>query len=103
MKGGSIKKGFAEICVFLVKVYMEAWILASMSIQASYKDLRFLKRIYSYKAILDKFSRAFVNKFLGLLWYLGEETVAMSFFDPWLNDEVMNRMVNALNSTKRSL
>lgn len=89
-------KGLQEICLFAVQVYIKAWYTAPSPCSAPRQDLWFLKAIYQYPN--RNISKIATNKFLGHLWYLSEELVALAFFDDNVPIETKREMVTALNN-----
>lgn len=69
------KNRLRDICIFIVTVYIEAWL------KASYQDLLFIRKFYNYSSIDVNISRIALNKFRNNLWYITPEAVALAFFD----------------------
>jgi len=87
-------KGLQKICLFAVQLYVEAWFTAPSACSAPRQDLQLLKAIHKY-ADAD-ISQVAMKKFLGHLWYLSEELVALAFFDDSLSTDAKQKMVNSL-------
>ena len=88
--------GLKNICMFVVSVYVKAWFLSTSAPKAPSQDLKFLKQLEEYKTRNEEVSRVSVKKFLGHLWYLSEELVALAFFDQTLPFNTKEKTVNAL-------
>lgn len=58
----------------------------------------FLSSILDFKHINVKFSEAASTKFLRHLWYLGEDLVALSFFDERIPSAIKIKMVQAIKN-----
>ena len=71
--------GAQEICLFGIRVYLEAWFTATCPCSAPFQDLRFLKAIQQYPN--QNISNIAMKKILGHLWYLSEELAALAFLD----------------------
>lgn len=91
------KRNILDLCLFIVKVYVKAWYTCPFAIQAPYHDLNIIKRLLDYEAIDSDISRVTVATFQNHLWYLANETVALSFFDENIPLETKRKMVSNLN------
>ena len=90
------QKGIADVCLFTVHLYVKAWFQAPSAICGPRIDLQFVKDIDSYKDINSTISGIAMKKFLGHLWYLSEELVALAFFDDNVPTDVKRKMVLSL-------
>ena len=54
-----------------------------------------LKDLDSYKQVNQAFPHLAFRKILGHLWYLSEELIALTFFDPEVPIDTKNRMIQA--------
>jgi len=90
--------GIRDICLFTVLVYVKAWFTAQSSAAAPRHDLQLLKAIDEYKHHHAAISAAALKKFLGHLWYLSPELIALSFFDDNVSHETKRAMVRALDT-----
>lgn len=77
-------KGSENVCLFVVMLYVKAWLECTVATKASNQDLRFLKE---YEKVDATISKAFISKFGCHLWYLCEDTVILLLLD----DEVDNQ------------
>ena len=91
-----------DVCIFIVRLYVQAWFCAPEAPQAPSQDLKFLKDLHEYKTIDKNISEATVKKFMNHLWYLTPELAALSFFDSNLADSEKRLMCEALNLKRSS-
>lgn len=91
-------KSLAEICIFIVIIYIGAWFSAPLSAAASNNDLDFLKRMYEYNRVNPIVSRVALKKMSNHLWYLNAENAAMEFFDDAVSVEIKKKMVEKMKS-----
>jgi len=90
------KKGLRDVCIFITRVYIEAWFTAPLAISAPSNDLKLIQALADYKTENCIISEAAGSKFSGHLWYLSEELVGLAFYDPDVPSESKRKMVNAL-------
>lgn len=89
------EKRLQEICLFIVKFYLKAWIQCTHAAKAPHQDFQFLKKINDYE---DRgIAKAVVNKLSLHLWYLSEESVALAFFDDSVDVDVKIKMSRNLS------
>lgn len=81
----------AEICSFIVNIYLKAWFTASRESEAPHHDLKFLKQLYQYKSIEPSILETTLKKFVNHAWYLSSESSAMAFFDGTLSNEIKQK------------
>lgn len=86
-----------ETCIFIIKLYVEAWFTTPIAAAAPYHDLEFLKKLRHYKEVDEQISDATVKKFSNHLWYLSAEAVALSFFDEKVPLDVKRNMICELH------
>lgn len=91
------ENGIRDICIFITKLYLKAWIQAPVAAEAPRQDHEFLKNLYAYNTINENVSRVALRKFCNHLWYLTPETAALAFFDSSITHEAKRRMVAALD------
>lgn len=70
-----------DICIFLVRMYVKAWIGCTDAIAAPNQDCNFIKESVAYAEIDSKMSSDLLLKIKNHFWYLSEENVALAFFD----------------------
>jgi hypothetical protein len=100
----SEERGLIQLlCFSIAGGYIQAWFSAPEGISAPRNDLDFLDRLLRYSKIDNTVSTVAISKFLGHLWYLSEELIAFSFFDPLVPIQEKRDMLNALNSKSGSL
>lgn len=93
-------KSLAEICTFIVAIYVEAWFTAPLANAAPNHDLNFLKKLYHYRNINPIVSKVATKKMSNHLWYLNTENAAMAFFDETVSAEVKRKMVENIKSLR---
>ncbi|XP_076683131.1 uncharacterized protein LOC143376538 [Andrena cerasifolii] len=91
------ENGIRDICIFLIKLYLKAWIHAPVTAKAPRQDFEFLKNLYAYSAINKNVSSAALHKFCNHLWYLTSEAAALAFFESNITHDAKKRMVLALD------
>lgn len=74
-------KSLAEICPFIINVYLKAWFTAPCAAKAPNHDFEFLKRLHKYESIEPSISQVALKKFANHTCYLSPEASAMAFFD----------------------
>ena len=82
--------------LFVTLVYTEAWFRSSQVLEAPLNDLNFFKKIRSFGDIHRETSRVAAKAMERHTWYLGEELVALAFFDPRVPSETKREMAVAL-------
>ena len=92
------ENGIRDICIFLIKLYLKAWVQAPVAAKAPKQDFDFLKNLYAYGAIKKNVSRVVLGKFCNHLWYLTPEPAALAFFDSNITHDAKKRMVVALDT-----
>lgn len=97
------EKGMLEICIFTVRLYITAWYQAPGATLAPRLDLQLLKDIDAYKSQNALISQVALKKFMGHLWYLSEELVALAFFDDKVSSDTKRKMVRAINNVTDQL
>lgn len=90
--------GLRDISIFLVLLYVKAWFRCTISVEAPNHDLSFVKDAIAYAIVDNDVSETIVKKMSNHLWYLSEETVALSFFDKQVPNEVKKKMVESLKN-----
>lgn len=88
--------GIRDFCVFLARVYVKAWTMASLAAAAPANDLSLLQDLLDYKSINPKISQRTFEKLAAHLWYLNEENVGFSFFDENLDISIKQKMAKCL-------
>lgn len=88
--------GLRDICIFLIKIYIKAWFGCTNAIDAPFQDLLFVQNSIAYKSTDPEVATAIQKKISNHLWYLGEESVALGFFDSRISHEEKRKMVKRL-------
>lgn len=91
------KSGIRDVCIFLVLIYVKAWFSSSIGIEAANNDIQLVKESISYSKIDAVASEVILDTISKHLWYLGSETIGMSFFDARVSNIEKRKMVAALN------
>lgn len=94
--------GIRDICIFLVNLYLKAWIQAPVATEAPRQDLEFINNLFAYRQIDDTISRTAMNKMINHLWYLAPETAALSFFDSAIGNDTKIKMIEGINASESS-
>lgn len=92
------ENGIRQVCMFVVKCYVSSWFQAASAPFAPKNDLQLLKALKQYEKINNELSKCALKKFLGHLWYLSVELVALAFFDDRVSQETKVKMVEALKT-----
>lgn len=93
------KRGLQEICCFIVKCYLEAWICAPDPITAPLNDIIFLKKIVDYTKHNRKIGEVAIKKFINHLWYLNDECAVFSLFDDRIDYNTKSKMAKRILET----
>lgn len=64
--------------------------------KAPQQDLMFLKKIHAFAEVDKQISTVVTKKFSSHLWYLGDETIALAFFDDTIPIEEKRKMCQTL-------
>lgn len=91
-------KALRDICIFLVRMYIQAWIGCTNAIASPNQDFNFIIDAVEYSKVDAAISKIILNKMSNHFWYLCEEAVALSFLDPKVSIEEKRRMVHRLKS-----
>lgn len=86
-----------DVCISLVTMYAEAWFGCTNGVKAANQDLSFIQNAILYANVDETTSDGVLDKMSSHLWYLSEDLIAMSFFDPTVSDEVKRKMVHNLS------
>lgn len=83
--------GLLRLNIFLAKIYIKFWFQAPVAVSAARNDLQLLKMLHSYP---DRdISKQTSCKMAGHLWYLSEDLVLLSLFDPELDSATKRALV----------
>ena len=77
------ENGLRQIAVFVCRLYAKAWTLAPEAAAAPRHDLKLLKDLMAYMDVNRDVAKAALTKLQRHLWYLSEELVTLTLFDPW--------------------
>lgn len=90
------ESGIRQVCSFVVKIYIHSWSQSQSACSAPRNDLLLLKNLIEYENINKNISSCAMKQFLGHLWYLSEELIALAFFDDNVPLVTKKEMVLAL-------
>ena len=96
------KRGLRDVCIFIVKVYMQSWFTAPAAVSAPSNDLTLIKTLYNYKNDNSVVGEVAAQKFSWHLWYLSEQLVCLAFYDENISSESKRAMVRALQQNTSS-
>lgn len=88
----NIELKLRDVCVFILKIYIQPWFNATNADSAPYQDLKLLKALSDYKSVNKSPLSSAVKKLIEHLWYLTPELAALSFFDTTLLIEEKRKM-----------
>lgn len=91
----SDRKAFADICIFIVKIYVRAWYLMPQTIETPIIDFQFMKALKAHKEVDPLLSNATLRKFMNHLWYLMPESITFSFFNEVLPLDLKEKTCNS--------
>ena len=86
-----------DVCLFAVTTYLEPWFTATDPVVGPRIDLQFLQNILKCRETSPSVGDLAVKGFRNHLWYLAEESVALSFFDPLVSLDTKFQMVAILH------
>jgi len=86
-----------EFGLFVVLIYVRAWMTSTQSCDAPVNDLRLIQQLTQYRATSDAISSSGLRAVGRHLWYLGQELTPMALFSSQVPAEVKQRMVIKLN------
>ncbi|GBL81717.1 hypothetical protein AVEN_93493-1 [Araneus ventricosus] len=80
--------GILDICSVVVKCNINSWFQAASVCFVPRNDLQLLKSLKEYEGINYESSKCAMNKFLGHLWYLSEELVALVLLGDYISQDL---------------
>ena len=79
--------------IFLAKIYVRYWFQAPVANTAARNDLQLLQQLHSYS---DRDISAQTScKIAGHLWYLSEDLILLSLFDPGVDSTTKHEILTA--------
>lgn len=87
-------KGIREVCIFLIRVYIQYWFECGSAVEAPNNDLTLIKAIVQYPN--SEVSAVLMDKFRRHVSYLSEEHAALALFDARVSLDIKRKMVSAL-------
>lgn len=88
--------GLRDVCIFLARIYIRAWIGCTNPINAPNQDFNFIRDSIEYAQIDAPVSAAILKKMNNHMWYLSAEPMALAFFDSNVSLEQKRKMVERL-------
>ena len=85
-----------EISAYFFRVYVKAWVTASLAVKAPNSALSLLKCLKKYADINDAISEVTNEKMAHHLWHLSEELVGLSLFDDDVMPSIKEKMAQAI-------
>ena len=76
------QNGLREVCIFILLFYVQCWFKATDAVAAPRTNLELVKQHLLHRTVNKEVANSALNKLLGHLWYLSEELVPLSLFDP---------------------
>jgi hypothetical protein len=86
-------RGLLHVNIFLAKVYVKSWFLAPLATKAARNDLQLLQQLHAYPD--QDIGAATSRKIAGHLWYLSEDLILFSLFDPEVDLTTKREMLQA--------
>ena len=93
----SEEKGLRDLTLFIILVYIRAWVAASFPLQAPLNDWQLMTNLLQYPGN-KTVAKSALKKLEGHFWYLSEELVCLGLFDERIPDEKKREMVQALDN-----
>ncbi len=91
------REGLKQVCIFILKHYLQNWFRCPIAAESPYQDLNFLKGVLLDKSINSNLLPQIIKKFSNHLWYLSEESLGLAFFDASIPLEIKQEMVARLH------
>jgi len=86
-------RGLLDMNIFLARVYVKFWFLAPKAHTSANNDLVLLQQLHAYPQ--RDIASATSRKLSGQLWYLSEDLILLSLFDPDVDISTKRAMLNA--------
>lgn len=84
---------FRDMCIFLVKLYIEPWFETTNAIKAPLQDLKFINSAIGYATTNSKVAKVILGKMSKHLWYLAPYNVALGLLDYDVPIDVKRKML----------
>ena len=78
--------------MFVIRVYLKAWMEAPLAACAPNNDLHLLKTL-KYENINKTISKATSTKLASHMWYLSEELVGLALFDRNVSNSMKQKII----------
>ena len=92
------KKGITEVAIFVIRVYLKAWMEAPLAACAPNNDLHLLKNLVKYENINQTISKTASTKLASHMWNLSEELVGLALFDRNLSNSIKQKIIQGLTN-----
>lgn len=92
-------RGVRDVCIFIIRIYIQVWYGCPNAISAPNQDLNFIKNSITYAQTDQAISQILLQKIGNHMWYLAEELVGLAFFDPTVSIAEKKKMAHCLKST----
>ena len=88
---------------FCVVVHIPWWLTIGVVADAPINNFLLIKSIIKYAEVADFCSQSVLKSFSNHLWYVCEETVALSMFSSKLSNQVKEKMVEKLLQCEKNV
>ena len=78
---GTQTDGLRKLRLFIIKIYIWTWFEVPSAHAALLNNLNLMKRLVKYRSVDETNSEIAYHNFIGHLWYVSEELVALALFD----------------------
>jgi len=95
-------KAVKRISLFIITLYVKAWLTSPISCDAPLNDLSLLQSMESFLEIDKEVASVALKKMKGHLWYLSQDLVALSLFSDHVHIPEKIRIVEALKTPERN-
>ena len=92
------KKGVTEVAIFVIRVYLKAWMEATLAAFAPINDLHLLKTLVKNENISETISKAASTKLASHMWNLSEELVGLVLFDRNVSNSMKQKIILGLTN-----
>lgn len=82
--------------MFIIQLNVNAWLTCILPVKSPNNDLQFIKYLKLFETTDRAISRVSIIILCNHLWYLTEDTAAISFFDDSVPPRIKHQMVKAL-------
>lgn len=90
------EKSLRDLCWFIVLIYVKAWFSCTIATAAPKQDFDFIKIMLRFRDIDPILANAVIRTCCNQLWYLADETIALSLFDKNVSKEEKDQIRKVL-------